>query len=291
MIKPRIISTSKSYLGESPYWHDKSKSFFWVDIIRGILYRYNFITKKIKKWKFNHNLSLIIESENEKLILALDLKIASFDLTLEKIEWLTELNGNEFVHRFNDGKCDVNGNLWIGSLNNKFEPLTGSLYSLGNGLEFKERIKNLTVSNGIAWTKDNRLMYFIDSPSQEVKVYDFDTSKNEINFNRVVIKVPKEFGSPDGMSIDRNGNLWIAHYGGYGVFCWNPNRGEIVDKVELPVPNVTSCCFGGEDLDYLLITTAQENLTKNDIKKYPLSGETFLVKTNTQGLLPYKFKN
>ena len=75
---------------------------------------------------------------------------------------------------------------------------------------------------------------------------------NEITFRKIVIQVPKELGSPDGMAIDKNGNLWIAHYGGYGVFCWDPNKGKIIDRIQLPIPNVTSCCFGGKDLDQIL---------------------------------------
>ena len=277
------------HLGESPYWHDKTNSFFWVDIELGTLFKFNFKTKKIKKWKFNHKLSLVLEADNDKLILALDLKIASFDLISEKLELLEELKGNKLVHRFNDGKCDTNGTLWIGALNKKLKPNSGSLYSIGKEMKFKHQIGNLTVSNGITWTKDNKTMYFIDSPSQEVKSYNFDLINNEITYNKVVIKISKELGAPDGMSIDKEGNLWIAHYGGHGVFCWNPKNGKILNKIMLPVPNVTSCCFGGENLDHLMITTAMENLTKKELKKFPLSGNTFIVKTKTQGFISNKF--
>ena len=85
------------------------------------------------------------------------------------------------------------------------------------------------------------------------------------------------------MCIDREGMLWVAHYGGSGVYRWNPYSGELIDKIDLPVPHVTSCCFGGENLDMLLITTAQENMSSEQLKKYPLSGDVFLVKTETRG--------
>ena len=289
-MEPKIILDCSCHLGESPYWHKTSNSFFWVDIDRGILYKYHIATKKTKHWKFNHKLSLVIEGENDNLVLALDLKIASFHLITEELKWLSILNGNNIVHRFNDGKCDIKGTLWIGTLNKNFKSNSGSLYSIGKEMKFKKQIDNITVSNGIAWTENNKIMYFIDSPTQQVKAYKYDTKNNEIIFHKIAIQVPKELGSPDGMAIDKNGNLWIAHYGGHGVFCWDPKKGEIIDKISLPVPNVTSCCFGGKNLDHILITSAKENLSKKDIGKFPLSGNTFIVKTNTQGFLPNKFK-
>ena len=289
-MEPKIILECNCFLGESPYWHKTSNSFFWVDIEGGILYKYHMTTKETKHWKFNHKLSLVIEGDNDNLILALDLKIASFDLITEKLEWLSKLDGNGIVHRFNDGKCDDKGTLWIGALNKIFEPNSGSLYSVGKEMKFKKHIDNLTISNGIAWTEDNKTMYFIDSPTQQVRAYDFDSINNKITFQKIVIQVPKDLGSPDGMAIDKNGNLWIAHYGGHGVFCWDPTKGEIIDKIQLPIPNVTSCCFGGKDLDQILITSAMENLSKEDIEKHPLSGNTFIVKSKTQGFLPNKFK-
>jgi len=266
-MEPKIILECNCFLGESPYWHKTSNSFFWVDIEGGILYKYHMTSKKTKHWKFNHKLSLVIEGENDNLILALDLKIASFDLITEKLEWLSKLDGNGIVHRFNDGKCDDKGTLWIGALNKSFKPNSGSLYSVGKEMKFKKHIDNLTISNGIAWTEDNKTMYFIDSPTQQVRAYDFDSFNNKITFQKIVIQVPKDLGSPDGMAIDKNGNLWIAHYGGHGVFCWDPTKGEIIDKIQLPIPNVTSCCFGGKDLDQILITSAMENLSKEDVEK------------------------
>ena len=118
---------------------------------------------------------------------------------------------SNLVHRVNDGKCDAKGTLWIGALNKNFKHNSGSLYSVGKEMKFKKHIDNLTISNGISWTEDNKTMYFIDSPTQQVRAYDFDSINNEITFQKIVIQVPKDLGSPDGMTIDKNGNLWIAH--------------------------------------------------------------------------------
>ena len=95
-------------------------------------------------------------------------------------------------------------------------------------------------------------------------------------------------GTPDGMAIDEEGMLWIAHWGGFGVYRWNPFTGEHLDTIEVPVPNVTSCAFAGENLDQLIITTAQENLTEEQMKKYPQSGDVFLAKPGVKGVKAFK---
>lgn len=277
---------SKCLLGEGPYWHAERKSFFWVDIENGELYEYHFVTKKTTKRKFNYRLSLVLEGQGDYLLLALDRKIARFDLETEKLEWLIEIEEDQHLNRFNDGACDADGRLWIGTMSTKFTPGSGSLYRIDSELSPEKMLGKITISNGMAWTADNQTFYYIDSPTREIKAYQFDVETGEINFDRTVIRVPKELGTPDGMSIDQDGKLWVAHYGGFGVYCWDPENGKLLKKIVLPVPNVTSCVFGGENLDHLLITTARENLTEAQLKEYPESGDVFLVKTNTKGYLP-----
>jgi len=280
------LHQSQCILGESPYWHAARKSFFWVDIEKGELYEFQVTFKKTTKRKFNQRLSLVIEGQGEYLILALDRKIARYDLETEKLSWLTEVEEDQSLHRFNDGACDADGRLWIGTMSTKFTPESGALYKITAELNPEKMLNKITISNGMAWTSNNETFYYIDSPTQEVRAYQFDLGTGEINFDRTVIRVPKEWGTPDGMSMDQEGKLWVAHYGGFGVYCWDPENGELLKKIVLPAPNVTSCVFGGENLDHLFITTAKENLTEAQLQAYPQSGDVFLVKTNTQGFLP-----
>jgi len=280
------LHQSQCILGESPYWHAARKSFFWVDIEKGELYEFQVTFKKTTKRKFNQRLSLVIEGQGEYLILALDRKIARYDLETEKLSWLTEVEEDQSLHRFNDGACDADGRLWIGTMSTKFTPESGALYKITAELNPEKMLNKITISNGMAWTSNNETFYYIDSPTQEVRAYQFDLGTGEINFDRTVIRVPKEWGTPDGMSMDQEGKLWVAHYGGFGVYCWDPENGELLKKIVLPAPHVTSCVFGGENLDHLFITTAKENLTEAQLQAYPQSGDVFLVKTNTQGFLP-----
>ncbi|MEP6749713.1 MAG: SMP-30/gluconolactonase/LRE family protein, partial [Bacteroidota bacterium] len=151
-----------------------------------------------------------------------------------------------------------------------------------------KKIGNTSISNGLTWSLDNKRLYYIDSPTQVVQSFIFEEKTGEIIFEKNVIQIPNEMGSPDGMAIDEEGMLWIAHWGGFGLYKWNPQNGEWIDKIEVPVPQVSSCAFVGENLDCLLITTARENMSEEELKKYPESGDTFLVKVNVKGIAANK---
>jgi sugar lactone lactonase YvrE len=274
---------SRCFLGEGPYWHAGRQSFFWVDIENGKLFENNLKTEKTKTRSFPHRLTVVLEDKEGNLILGLDRKLARFDLETEELTWLCEVESEFPLHRFNDGKVDTNGRIWIGTLSTLFTEGAGSLYRVDLDLKPEKQLDQLTISNGMAWTEDNRTFYFIDTPTRQIKAYNFDLESGEIEFERIAVEIAEELGYPDGMCIDKEGMLWVAHYGGSGVFRWNPNTGELLEKIKLPAPHVTSCCFGGPNLDQLLITTAQENLSEAQLKEFPMSGDVFLVKTKTQG--------
>lgn len=286
-MEPVQLYASQCILGEGPYWHARRKSFFWVDIESGTLFEYSINTGKVKTWNFSHRLSLVLEGkDDDQVILALDLKIARFNLKTEELEWLATIERGLPDNRCNDGKCDANGRLWVGTMSKKFTDGAGSFYSLDQDFKLHKHLDQITISNGMAWTKDNKTMYYIDSPTQQVNAYHFDLEKGLIQFDRTAIEIPISLGTPDGMCIDQEGKLWIAHYGGSGVYRWDPISGKLIEKIELPVPNITSCTFGGENLGTLLVTTARENLNETQLLEHPLSGDVFLIQTNTKGFLP-----
>lgn len=275
---------SQCFLGEGPLWIAKLGGFFWVDIEKGNLHRYHLASEQHEIRHFPHRLAVVLEGQNGKLILGLDRKLVRYDWETEEIEELCSVEEDLNLNRFNDGKVDPKGRIWIGTLSTLFTEGAGSLYRIGPDLQPKVQMKNLTISNGMAWTVDQQTFYFIDTPTKKIQEFSFDPESGEIKFRRIAAEIPEGLGFPDGMCIDREGMLWIAHYAGSGVYRWNPNSGELLAKIELPVPNVTSCCFGGENLDMMLITTAQENLLEDDLKKYPQSGDVFLVKLEVEGL-------
>jgi sugar lactone lactonase YvrE len=282
-----VFYESKCILGESPLWHAERKCCFWVDIENGVLYEYNWVQRTTRDWKFNYRLTLVLQGKNDELILALDAKIARFDLETEKVEWLADVETGSEI-RCNDGACDTQGRLWVGTMHLEHKHEEGALYCIENNLKVYKKLNNTTISNGIVWSLDNRRLYFIDSPTQVVQSFIFEEKTGEIIFEKNVISIPDKMGSPDGMAIDEEGMLWIAHWGGFGVYRWNPFTGELMDEIEVPVPQVSSCAFVGDNLDYLMITTARENMKEEELERYPESGNVFYVKVGVRGVLSNK---
>ena len=162
-----------------------------------------------------------------------------------------------------------------------------ALYCMDAEHEVKTMLTGVIQGNGLAWSADTKKFYFIDTQKFCVQEFDYDIEKNELSNGRVCVEVPSEMGIPDGMTIDDEGMLWVALWGGKAVARYDPATGAMLEKVELPALNVTSCCFGGEKLDELYITTASLG---TDLKEYPLAGGVFKIKPGVTGRPSYKFK-
>lgn len=287
-MKAAVLYPSQCFLGESPLWHAERKCCYWADIENGVLYEYNWLLQTTRFWKFNYKLTLIVQGKGNQLILALNARIATFDLESERLEWLLDVELPSSGNRCNDGACDSYGRLWIGTMHLEHKKEAGALYCIDTNLNIYKKLEHTTISNGIVWSLDNKRLYYIDSPTQVVQSYIFEEESGEIMFEKNAVQIPVEMGTPDGMAIDEEGMLWIAHWGGFGVFRWNPHNGQLLDRITVPVPHITSCAFAGENLDHLIITTARENLKEEELIKYPESGNIFFVKTDVKGIATNK---
>jgi sugar lactone lactonase YvrE len=243
---------------------------------------------------------LCLTDESDNLVLALQDGLYKFNVKTKSMTLI--LNRREFEndkcnHRFNDGKPDSMGRMWIGTMNHieTTENLgSGFLYSFENNKP-TVRQTGITVPNGIAWSLDNSKLYFIDSPAREVYQYDFDVHTGNISNRKVIIKFidsnERYWGFPDGMTIDKEGMLWIAHWGGACVTRWNPDKGELIEIIDVPSYQVTSVCFGSDNMDSLYITSAKVNLSEELLQKYPLSGSIFCIPNmKVQGFPSFKAK-
>jgi sugar lactone lactonase YvrE len=150
-------------------------------------------------------------------------------------------------------------------------------------------LTGLRISNGLAWSPDYQTFYFIDTPSREVKAFDYDLETGAISNQRVAVVIPQELGFPDGMTSDMEGHLWIAMWGGAQVTRWDAKQGRLLEQIKVPAFNVTSCVFGGKDMNELYITTARKGMDEAGLKSYPLSGGLFRVQTNTTGMPTFEF--
>ncbi len=287
----RLLFDVKAVLGEGAIWNHKTDKLYWIDIEKGILFIYNPANRETMQYPFNKKIGTVVPTLEGNALVALQDGIYELNLTTGKVEFLDNPIENTPDIRFNDGKCDPAGRFWVGTMALNMRKDGASLYRYGTDGVLKKMLDSVTISNGIVWTSDHKTMYYIDTPTQQVKRFRYDEQTGEIYPDGVAVTIPKNMGSPDGMTIDEEDMLWIAHWGGYGVYRWNPQTGKLLQKIAVPAKNVTSCAFGGEKLDYLYITTASSGNTPEELEKYPASGGLFIVKPGVKGVKAYFYGN
>jgi len=270
-------------LGEGAIWNHQTNTFWWVDIEGRKLNIYDPETKSNREIDVKERIGTVVPSKNGGAIIALENGIFHLDLETEKMNLICNPLEELDTIRFNDGKCDPAGRLWVGSMSLKFKKGAASLYSIEPDGSFRKVFGGVTVSNGINWSNDHKILYYIDTPLGNVRAWDYDNETGEISNERIVVSIPDGIGGPDGMTIDAEGKLWVAQWGGNMVGRWDPETGELIGKVEVPAPNVTSCAFGGPDLDVLYITTAGGDNQKMR-EEYPLAGSVFKVSPGVKGV-------
>lgn len=284
-MEAKLILDAKAKLGEGALWDSANERLYWVDIEGKYFHCYNPVTAENKSFPTSKRVGTVVPVGNNEVLLALEDGLATLNMTNGKIAYKldTQVHHN-YNRRFNDGKCDPQGRFWVGSLSMDGVQQVSSLYCVDDGFSLEEKITDVSISNGIIWSLDGKLMYHIDTPTGKVMQYDFESDTGDVSNGRVVITIPEEMGYPDGMTIDSNGMLWIALWDGFAVVQYNPHTGALLQTVKLPVPKVTSCAFGGIDLNTLFITSASVEMTDEELLKYPLSGGLFMVNLNTTGV-------
>ncbi len=288
--KVDLVLNAQATLGEGPIWDDEAQLLYWVDIINGHLHAYNPATDKDVVYDVGHQIGTVVPRQSGGVILALENGFAAYNLETKILTPINDPEADLPDNRFNDGKCDPAGRLWAGTMLRTAEGTQGSLYCLDTDLSVRKVFGKVGVSNGIAWSPDNKSMYYIDTPTQVVRAYDYELESGNISNERVVIQVPPEMGFPDGMTIDEEGMLWIAHWDGKRVCRWSPETGEVLQSIEMPVSRATACAFGGKDLDSLYITSAAVDLSEAQLKQEPLAGGLFVIKPGVKGVKAFNFK-
>ncbi len=291
-MKADLLLDAKASLGEGALWNKKTQELYWIDIENGILHIYNPKNQQDKAIKLGQRVGTVVPTENGNALVALEDGIYEIDLKTEKKKLLAKRPESESVdNRFNDGKCDPAGRFWVGTMSMKGVEKAGNLYLFDNEGKLTKKYDSVTVSNGIVWSLDSTKMYYIDTPTKEVKEFAYNNKTGEISMAKAVITIPDGMGYPDGMTIDSEGMLWIGMWEGFGLTRWNPNNGELLMKIDVPVSRVTSCAFGGENLDILYITTASIGASEDDLKQYPNSGSLFAIKTGHTGIPNFTYKS
>lgn len=283
-----LIKNSQSILAEGPVFNEEKNSLYWTDIKDKKIYEYKLETEEIKKYQFDKKIGTFAFSSKHQIIAACE--DGFYFLNLENLNMEFILNPKEEIatNRFNDGKCDDKGRFLAGSMDDEEKYETGYLYSY-DGKIVKKLESNLKISNGLGWNNANTKFYLTDSPKREIYEYDYDIKSGKISNKKIFAKIEPKDGYPDGLTLDEQDNIYSCHWDGFKITKYSP-KGEILEQYKLPVPNVSSCCFGGKDYKTLFITTAKKGLTKDELEKYPLSGHIFKMNLNISGQKSKTFK-
>ena len=283
----QVAVRMRSILGEGPCWDDRSGQLYWIDILGQSIHRFDPSDGLVKTWS---------TGESSGLICAMEQGIYSFDPERGDFARMIGRPDADLVNnRFNDGKCDPAGRLLAGTMSQDEneghgdKAPAGTLFRINPDWSTQALLKNISISNGLAWSGDGNTLYFIDSPTRQIRAFDYDQEAGEISRQRVAIDFRNEAGIPDGMTIDAQGRLWIAQWAGWGVSCWNPVSGKKLDEIMLPCQNVTCCAFGGSDMTDLYITTAVIGLDQDQQARQPDAGSLFCIRTQARGLAPHRF--
>lgn len=277
-------------LGEGLIWDAKNELLYWVDIEEKCVYCYDYKSKTCQKIDVGNRVGTIVPITQNIVLVALENGLAS-DTTKHQLTYILKTPHLIAAQmRFNDGKCDAFGRFWVGTMPLQGKEKAAKLYMLENNKTLTPILSSTSISNGLAWSLDNKTMYYIDTPTLCVMAFDYDVLTGKISDGKKIIDIPKSLCYPDRMTMDEDGKFWIALWDGFAVARFNPLTGKLLCKITVPAPKITSCCFGGENLDELFISTARCDMDVKVLEKYPVSGSIFNVKTGYKGVGVNYFK-
>lgn len=280
------IWDAKAMLGEGPVWHRREKALYWVDINASNLHRYIPETANKRTWHLPPSISSVVPCTSSGMLgtFADGIKLINTEdaTTTVLLDPEPDLPGN----RLNDGACDAQGNFWFGSMDNAENSPTGAFYRLTAELECQRIEGRIVITNGPAFSPDGETIYLTDT--LERTIFQAQLSNDgSISHKEIFARINEDEGYPDGMTVDAEGYVWCAHFAGARITRFTPS-GDVNRVIAMPVPNITKCCFGGDNLQTLFITTAAKGLTSDQREVFPQAGGLFAVHLDVKGVpAPY----
>lgn len=260
MIRTEPVGQIRSRWGEGPvWWRD---ALYYVDIEGGFVHRYDPADGSEKSWPVGQRVGTVVPRASGGLVIAGDNGFLFLDEETGALTPIADPEGEKPDNRFNDGKCSPDGRFFAGTISLTKKTGAAKLYRLDSDLSVHEAFAPVTNSNGIVWSGDGKTCYYIDTPRCEVLAFDYVAG--ELRNPRPVIGTGHIEASPDGMTIDSDGNLWIAFCHGGCVSCFDPATGNELHRIALPCLETTACAFGGPDLTDLFVTTGVHKTAKEE---------------------------
>ena len=283
-LTPLAILPVRNVLGEGILWDSQRHQLWWTDIQSRRLYRYDWALAATHTREMPERVgSFGLVAGSERLITANARGLAWYDPRDESTTWLARPENLHPAVRFNDGRVDRQGRFWSGTMVEGDHPaVSASLYSFDRNHGLRQHLDAVKISNGLCLSPDGRALYFADSPTHTIRVFELHEPEGTLGPGRVFVQTPAG-ADPDGATIDADGCLWSAHWGAGCVVRYTP-AGRIDRTLRIPVSQPTCVCFGGPDLDVLCITTARIGLSDASSRTEPNAGDVFLYRVGVRGL-------
>jgi sugar lactone lactonase YvrE len=282
---PELVLDCRCELGEGPLWDERKARLYWVDIMAGAVHVLDPRSGAHSSGLVGQPVGAAGLRMDGGLVLAVRDGFALLDEDLTGFRLLTAIRGTRGDLRMNDGACDALGRFWAGTMALDESPAAASLYRLAADGTVTTVLRGVTISNGLAWSPNGRTLYYVDTPTCRVDAFDFDTGSGEIANRRPVVEIEAGAGFPDGITVDATGALWVALWEGGCVRRYSP-EGALLGIVDVPALRVTSCVFGGAELEELYVTTARPD---GEDPAQPFAGGLFRVRPGARGLPPCRF--
>lgn len=273
-----VVINLQSRLGEGPVWDHRTDLLSWVDILGGFVHHTHPVTGATHTVPVGAPVGALGLLGDDGHLLALRNGFAP--LIGSTLAPLTEAFHSDGL-RMNDGAVDPAGRFLAGSMGDGAAPV-GSLYSRDTDGTVRSLFGDVTISNGIGWSHDGALMYYVDSATQAIDVLDYDVDSGTVSGRRRWVEIPVDDGTPDGLTVDAEGCVWVALWDGGQVRRYSPD-GDLVAEIRVPVARATSCAFGGPDLDRLFITTAAVGIDPRT-PEADLAGAVFVAEPGCIGV-------
>jgi sugar lactone lactonase YvrE len=253
-LKATLAVETRDKLGEGPVWDGSQQRLLWQDHGSGIIREARADGsgwRETRRWNLNRAIAASIPRRRGGLVVPGGMEIFLMD-DAGTLSSFVRLDTKSELARINDAKCDARGRLWAGTLTSNFQSGGGALYRIDPDGAVKTVLQGVTLANGLDWSPDGTTFYFVDSFTRSVDAFDFDVDRGEISNRRTLVTLKS--GVPNGITTDRDGNVWVAATGGGNVQCYAPT-GELLSCIEIGTPGATSCAFGGPDCTHLFITS------------------------------------
>ncbi len=278
-------------MGETPIWVEEKNQLFWVDATKGHIYKYTLGDKDWEKFKPEFQARALIRRQNNGWVIVTNNNgIAFWDEKTNKCEFITNPYKDDEDMDFNDGTADRQGRFLVNSYRkSQLDSTDGSIYRLDPDLSFHKIDTGLKLPNGMAFSLDGTKLYVVEMFNNAILEYDYDTELGEVSNKKILVDIPPDNGMPDGLTVDAEGYLWTAHWGGWRVTRFDP-KGNIDREIEVPAEIVTCIGFGGKEMNELFITSAWTSLSDEQIKEQKQAGDLFNIKLDVKGIPEAKFK-